>query len=437
MRPPESRPLTVRLLGGLVLWISTLYCGPRARTGNGRGREGSGLYPELATLGFSEGSSPALASRVARMTALLPSFQTARDELARDGTPLNSKEVRRIALRQGFELLTTRKRDLERFRAGQLPAGTELRGKRVGVAIDGGRVRTRVVIRKKKDKRTGKKRRQKFRTEWREPKLLILFEMDERGRMVRRSRPWIDGTFQGPDECLELVAMHLHRLGAANAKRVAFLSDGAPWIWDRLDWVQKRVGLKAARVYKVLDWCHAVHHVSLALGALGLKDKERQQLYRQLRSWLKKGRPYQVTAELSLLAANHPPDAEVWTEIRYLEKHAEAGHLNYTQFRKRGVALGSGAIESAIRRVVNLRLKGNGILWKVENAEAMLALRAAALTGRWEEALDHARETMARDRRVDWRWHSPDMPAELKAQAAIAPPSPQPPAEQGSVNSAA
>src|SRR5271170_4296842 len=125
----------------------------------------------------------------------LPSFQTARDELARDGVPLNNKVVRRIALRQGFELLTTRKRDLERFRAGQLPAGTELHGKRVGVAIDGGRVRTRVVIRKKKDKRTGTKRRQKFRTQWREPKLLILFEMDERGRMVRRSRPWIDGTF--------------------------------------------------------------------------------------------------------------------------------------------------------------------------------------------------------------------------------------------------
>ncbi len=437
MRPPESRPLTVRLLGGLVLRISTLYCGPRARTGNGRGREGAGLYPELAVLGFSEGSSPALASRVARMTALLPSFQTARDELARDGVPLNSKEVRRIALRQGFELLTTRKRDLERFRAGQLPAGTELHGKRVGVAIDGGRVRTRVVIRKKKDQRTGKKRRQKFRTEWREPKLLIIFEMDERGRMVRRSRPWIDGTFQGPDECLELVAMHLHRLGAASAKLVAFLSDGAPWIWDRLDWVQKRVGLKAARVFKVLDWCHAVHHVSLALKALGLKDEERQQLYRQLRSWLKKGRTHRVTAELSLLAAKHPPDAEVWTAIRYLEKHAEAGHMKYAQFRKRGVALGSGAIESAIRRVVNLRLKGNGILWEVENAEAMLALRAAALTGRWEETLDHARETMARDRRVDWRWSSPDIPAALNAQALNSPPSPQPPAEKAAVSAAA
>jgi hypothetical protein len=415
----------VRLLGGLVLWVTTLYCAPKARTGLGRGREGSGLYSELAVLGFSEGSSPALASRVARATALLPSFQTARDELARDAVALNIKEVRRIAQQQGFELLTTRKRDLECYRAGQMPRGVELRGQRVGVAIDGGRVRTRVVIRKKKDKRTGKKHRQKFRTEWREPKLLIIFEMDKRGRMIRRSRPWIDGTFQGPDECLELLAMHLHRLGAAEARLVTFLSDGAPWIWDRLDWVGQRVGLKAERVVKVLDFCHAVHHISLALEALGMKDKERQQLYRQLRSWLKAGRAYQITAELSLRAEKCAPEANIWTEIRFLEKHAQAGHLKYAQFRRLGVALGSGAIESAVRRVVNLRLKGNGMLWDVENAEAMLVLRSAALTGRWEETLEHSRQTLAGDRRLDWQWQSPDMPNELKSHVPITPPTPQ------------
>lgn len=415
----------VRLLGGLVLWIMTLYCGPKARTGSGRGREGSGIYPELAVLGFSEGSSPALASRVARMTALLPSFQTARDELARDGVPLNIKEVRRIAEQQGFELLSTRQRDIASYRAGLMPRGLQLRGKRVGAAIDGGRVRTRVVVRKKRDKRTGKKRRQKFRTEWREPKLLIIFEMDKRGRMVRGSRPWIDGTFQGPDECAELLAMHLHRLGAAGAEIVAFLSDGAPWIWERLAWIEQRLGLKARQVVKVLDWCHAVHHVSLALEGLGLAEKERQALYRQLRGWLKAGQTYQVTAELSLRAAGCPADAKVWTAIAFLEKHAQAGHMRYGQFRKRGVPLGSGAIESAIRRVVNLRLKGNGMLWDVKNAEAMLVLRAAALSGRWDEVLAHSRQVLGGDRRKDWQWRSPDMPGELNAQVPITPPKPQ------------
>jgi hypothetical protein len=429
--------LTVRLLGGLVLWISTLYCGPKARTGTGRGREGSGLYPELAVLGFSEGSSAALASRVARMTALLPSFQTADDELARDGLCLDIKEVRRIALQQGFELLSTRKRDLESYRAGLMPRGTALCGKRVGVAIDGGRVRTRVAVRKKKDKRTGKRRRKKYRTEWREPKLLIIFEIDKRGRMVRGSRPWIDGTFQGPDECLELLAMHLHRLGAADAKLVAFLSDGAPWIWERLGWIEKRVGLKAECVLKVLDWCHAVHHVSLALEALGLPKPERQQLYRQLRSWLKAGQAYRVSAELSVRAQHCPPEAEVWTPIAFLEKHAQAGHMKYGQFCKRGVPLGSGAIESAIRRVVNLRLKGNGMLWDVENAEAMLVLRSAALTGRWEEALEHSRRTLCGDRRMDWQWESPGMPSELKSHTAIAPPTPKSQSGQAAERTAA
>ncbi len=36
--------------------------GPAVRTGKGRGKEGAGLYPELAVFGFSEGSSPALIS---------------------------------------------------------------------------------------------------------------------------------------------------------------------------------------------------------------------------------------------------------------------------------------------------------------------------------------------------------------------------------------
>ncbi len=63
----------LRLLGGLVLYVTTLLT-PLARTGRGRRQEGGGLYPELAAFGFSEGSSPALVSRVGRQCALVPSY---------------------------------------------------------------------------------------------------------------------------------------------------------------------------------------------------------------------------------------------------------------------------------------------------------------------------------------------------------------------------
>ena len=56
-----------------MLWVRTLYCAPAVRTGNGRGREGGGVYPEFGVLGIQEGSSPALVREIARQVALLPS----------------------------------------------------------------------------------------------------------------------------------------------------------------------------------------------------------------------------------------------------------------------------------------------------------------------------------------------------------------------------
>ena len=210
-------PLVVRLLGGLMITVMTLYCAPQRRSGKGRGVEGSGLYPELAAYRISEGSSPNVQAKVGRLVGQLP-IEQARAELARDGMELDKKAIRRIAGELGAQMLATRTRDLLRFRAGELPAGNEFADKRVAVGIDGGRVRVRTVV--ENSRVSGKMKRKKFQIEWREPKVVILFETDEKGRMVKGSRPVIDGTLQGPDALIELVAFHLHRLGAAEAKLV-------------------------------------------------------------------------------------------------------------------------------------------------------------------------------------------------------------------------
>ncbi len=119
--------------------------------------------------------------------------------------------------------------------------------------------------------------------------------------------------------------------------------------------------------------------------------------------------------ELEALAGGRPKKEPIWREIGYLTKHSEAGRLRYNCFRYRGVPLGSGAIESTIRRVINLRLKGNSIYWTEGNAEAVFQLRAAVVSGRWEEIVERTREAMARDRRRAWRWTPPECLAELKA----------------------
>ena len=126
------------------------------------------------------------------------------------GLELDEKAVGRIAHELGAQMLATRTRDLMLFRRGELPPGSEFAGKRIAVGMDGGRVRVRTAV--ETIRVGGKPKRKKFRVEWREPKVVILFETDEKGRMVRGSRPVIDGTLQGPDALIELVAFHLHRL---------------------------------------------------------------------------------------------------------------------------------------------------------------------------------------------------------------------------------
>jgi hypothetical protein len=425
LRPGERRPLRVRLLGGLLIWVATLYCSPALRTGKKRGREGAGLYPELAVLGIQEGKSPALVREVGRLAALMPSYEAVQQELAERGLKLNIKEVHRVGRYAATAALTYRKRELEQYRAGQMPAG-DGRGKRFGAMIDGGRTKIRTVKRRQKGHGKTKTQKRRFRTDWREPKQIIVFEMDAQGRMKKGTKPIIDGTFQGPDEIMEVLAMRLHQVGAAPAEVVAFRADGAPWIWERLEWVIRRVGLKKQQVSSGLDWCHAVHHVSLALETLA-GESERKRVFKKLRKWLKQGSWRKVTHHLidRMLAAGLDENAPVWTELNYLEKHGEAGRLDYPKFRRRKLPVGSGAIESAIRRVINLRMKGNSVFWKEENAEGMLVLRGLVLSGCWRETFAKITQSMGRDRRLDWQWQSPDMPAELNTPIPITPPTPQ------------
>ena len=84
-----------------------------------------------------------------------------------------------------------------------------------------------------------------------------------------------------------------------------------------------------------------------------------------------------------------------------MSRHAAAGRLRYDCFRCRGVPLGSGAIESTVRRLINLGLKGTSTFWEEANTEVVIQLKAAILSGRWDQVLDRTRAATARDRRTD------------------------------------
>lgn len=431
----RDRKMSIQLLGGVIMWITSLYCEPRRSRGKAADdtQVVMGLHIEQIQFGIAKKVSPGLESAVARQSALCPSFELAHDELNRQGLTLDPKAVRRIAQQCGDKLLKLRTADLDSWRAGTLARTDELAGKRVTVQIDGGRTKLRRTLRPsvaEQDRlsedglvisdapgRSKPVAKQSFDAEWREPKLMTIFIHDEKGRIKKKTKMTMDGTFAGPDAMAELVAMHLHRLGAAKATSLTFVSDGAVWIWDRIDQIVAQAGIpKEIPIHQVLDTCHAVHHVSLALATLGVTPEQRMPLYRDLRTRLRNGEWLYVINELKMFADSDPDNAALKTELSYLQRHGEAGRLNYGDFRSRGLPLGSGAIESSIRRVINMRLKGNGIFWLENHAEEMLQLRSLVISRRWDEQVKRMRSWAKKNHLADWHWTPRPMSCKTEPQ---------------------
>jgi len=378
------REVRIRFLGGCeVVLLARYYARNQARV-----QKGKGAYFGLRLLGIYDHCSPALASEVAKLAAAMNSLEDARAQLAEMGVKLSVKQIAAMAYQFS-----------QRARLQQKVSGmgisASLAGRRVVVSTDGGRVRIRTD---KRGKRT-KKGRRRYRTDWREPKLLAIYVVDEAGKIEREFAPVLDGTLNGPDAVFRLIEFYLSELGIEAATKVLFIADGARWIWNRVGALWERLGLKPEQCLELVDFYHVVEH----LGTLvGLKKRWSQ---KQKRGWitrqvnrLKRGQVEQIEAEVKTFCRGQR--GKVWRRERdYLLRNAGAGRLNYRLARQHQLPNGSGIIESTVRRVLNLRMKGASIFWTKDNAEAMILLRAYYKSGYWQvletKAFEYSYDTAA------------------------------------------
>ena len=389
VRSPRPVKRRVLLPGGVKVQVQTPYCAPkmgRAASGKRRQGEGAGVYPAFAALGIFEGKSPLAADLLLRFALQMPSFETARQELETLGHPYDSKMPARTVRDFGKQALESRNAQLAAWHRGELGPEKTLAGRRVVVSADGGRLRIR---RKRKRARSGKRR--KYIAEWREPKLITIYALDERGRRDPEVKVQIDATMAGPDETMELLAFHLFRLGAGEASVIEFIADGAPWIWERIDKVIAWAGLDPKRCRKVLDIYHAYEHLGAALEACGLVDREKKRQFSRLKNKLRVGKAGDMLLTLQgYLGRRRTKVHLLQKEIEYFRKRLPL--LRYDEIKRKRLALGSGAVESAIRRVINMRVKSPSMFWDEDTAEAMIHMRAQLLSDRWDEMMDRIRE---------------------------------------------
>src|SRR5262247_829283 len=358
----------IRTAQGLAVPVRVTYY---RRKGQRRaGKRSAGVYAGLVLLGIYDRCTPALASEVSLLAAMLGSMAEAQDVLAARGVELDTKTVRLIAYRYAARARLAQQIERTVF-------ADTVAGRRVVVSSDGGRLR----LREPKRGPQTKKGRRRYTGAWREPKVLIVYVVDAEGKQESRFAPFIDATLKGPDAVFALLRSYLQRLGITQADHILFIADGAPWIWKRVPLLVQALGLAAEQVHELLDFYHAVQHLG-QVAALR-KDWSAQARTRwrtQQRHLLLRGEVEQVIAAVRTICRGRYSKA-IRTHREYFIKNQ--GRMAYAKLMALKLPIGSGAIESTVRRVVNLRLKGASIFWCRASAEAILLLRAYYKAGRW------------------------------------------------------
>jgi hypothetical protein len=152
------------------------------------------------------------------------------------------------------------------------------------------------------------------------------------------------------------------------------IGDGAEWIWN-----------VAAHHYpgatQVVDYWHACEHVhALGRAYYGEGSKQEQRWAREHCRALREQGPGKLLGALARMRPKSEEQAEAVRLARgYFGRNRQ--RMQYQQFRAAGMMIGSGPVEAACKVVVGQRLKGAGMRWSASGADAVLAARAALLSG--------------------------------------------------------
>jgi hypothetical protein len=164
--------------------------------------------------------------------------------------------------------------------------------------------------------------------------------------------------------------------------KVVFCGDGAPWIGSGSEALCEHSGWPRERLSQVLDYTHAKQNLQELVELLPARLQEAGRVAQRWKALLWKGDLQGLYESLRQVLTGHKKTQALKKWRDDFQRHAS--RMQYARFREAAVPGGSGCVESAIRRVINLRLKAPGTFW----TRAM----AASLTRQLMEPLGAPRD---------------------------------------------
>ena len=157
------------------------------------------------------------------------------------------------------------------------------------------------------------------------------------------------------------------------AARTSVTADGAGWIWNlTADYFPDSE--------QIVDWYHACQHLAQASTALyPEEEKKSERWFKEQKNNLFQGNIHAITDPLD--------QRDLKDQSRYFHTHKR--RMRYQEFREEGYPIGSGTVESGIKRFKG-RLTGAGMRWSRQGAERMMVVRGAVMADNFDVLWDVA-----------------------------------------------
>lgn len=166
------------------------------------------------------------------------------------------------------------------------------------------------------------------------------------------------------------------RNGYGEYRQVVILNDGATWIRS-----MKEELFPDAQ--QILDYYHLCENVcNYAKYYFKMDESKYKPWSDRICGALKESRYEEVLIELDSFKKD--PSGKCPINLKnYIQNNIN--NIDYASYEKRGFFVGSGAIESGNKTVLQYRLKNAGMRWNVASAQHLLSLRAKKESGLWQQ----------------------------------------------------
>ena len=172
---------------------------------------------------------------------------------------------------------------------------------------------------------------------------------------------------------------HFYALAKRNqcdfCSEIVVISDGAPWIHS----IVKELLPKATHI---LDLYHAKENAGKFAHAVMRGKNKKKEFADELCGLIDAGNVSKLLKKLKPYEEYELPPGVI-NFYTYVDNHKDC--MNYPLYKEKGYFVGSGAIESGNIRLMQNRMKLQGMRWKLSSGQGMLSLKAKYESGKWED----------------------------------------------------